>query len=107
MTLLKKARLRSPLSLEDVRVILNVKCHATLSRMELGKRSPSLEVIVGYHVLFNIPIQDLLLREIEQMKTHVEGYVEYRKNQLSEKSNSMAVADRLVFLEEFGDDVKN
>lgn len=100
MTIFKKARLLSPLTLDDVRFLINHKSWSALSRIEAGKRNPSKEVAIGYHVLFNIPLDELFTREIEQFKVFLEGYTEARVEQLKEEGAGMLSAERIVYLEQ-------
>ena len=107
MNIYKQSRLTSPLSIEDVRILLNLRSHATLSRVEAGKQTPNFDIAIGYHVLFNTPLGDLLKGEIERCRLYLESYSELRRDQLLEKGSSMAHADKLIFLEQFDQDVKN
>jgi DNA-binding XRE family transcriptional regulator len=104
MNIYKRSRLTSPLSIEDVRVLLNQKSHATLSRVEVGKQIPSLEIAIGYHVLFKTPLVELLQSEIDRCKLYLESYSKFRRDQLLERGNMMIHADKLVFLEQFEDE---
>ncbi len=99
MNIFKKARRTSPLSKDDVRILLNQKSHGSLSRIESGKRLPSKNIVIGYHVLFGTPLNDLLKSEIEQYQQDLEGFVEVRIGQLLEKGNIMETSECLIFLE--------
>lgn len=107
MNIYKQARLTSPLSIEDVRILLNQKSHATLSRVESGKQIPSLEIAIGYHVLFKTPLVELIQSEIDRCRLYLESYAELRRDQLLAKGNTMVNANRLVFLEQFEEDAQN
>ncbi len=101
ITELKKARLRSPLTVDDVRMLLKQKCWSSISKMETGKRFPTLDTIIGYHVLFGIPLEELLKREIEQFKLFLEGYAQVRIDEIAEKSNGVNLAERIYYLQKF------
>ena len=103
MNLYKRSRLTSPLSIEDVRILLNQKSHATLSRVEVVKQIPSLEIAIGYNVLIKTTIIELLQGEIDRCRLYLESYSKFRRDQLLEKGNTMIHADKLVFLEQFED----
>ena len=98
---LKKARLKSPLTLDDVRMLLKQKSWGPLSKIETGKRHPTLDVVIGYHVLFDVPFEKLLKREIEEFKLFLEGYVETRIDEISIKGNGVDLAERIYFLQKF------
>ncbi|MCR9171518.1 MAG: helix-turn-helix domain-containing protein [bacterium] len=107
MHVLKKARKRSPLTLDDVRMLLKQKSWGTLSRVENGKRYPSLEMVVCYHVLFAEPLEVLLKREIEEFRLFLEGYAEARIDEITYQSNGVDLAERIHFLSQFTEDGKN
>lgn len=98
---LKRARKRSPLTLDDVRMLLKQKSWGPLSRVESGKQHPSLEVVIGYHVLFDIPFEELVKRETQEFKVFLDGYVEARIDEITHKGNSVDLAERIHFLKHF------
>lgn len=98
---LKRARKRSPLTLDDVRMLLKQKSWGPLSRVESGKQHPSLDVVIGYHVLFNIPFEQLVARETQDFKVFLEGYAEARIDEITHTSKSVDLAERIHFLKQF------
>lgn len=104
---LKKARLRSPLTLDDARMLLKQKSWGPLSRVESGKQHPSLDVVIGYHVLFKVPLEQLLTRETEEFNLFLEGYAEARIEEISQKSNGVDLAERIYYLKQFSEHGKN
>lgn len=98
---LKQARQRTPLTLDDVRVLLHQRSWGPLSKIEAGKRSLTLDVLVGYHVLFGVPVETLLVREIGQFRNTLESRVEARIEEIASKSNSVDLAERIYYLQKF------
>lgn len=98
---LKRARQRTLLTLDDVRVLLKQRSWGPLSKIEAGKRPPTLDVLVGYHVLFGVPVEELLMREIEQFRNTLEHRAEARIEEISSKGNGVDLAERIYYLQKF------
>ncbi len=57
--LLKKIRTDANVTQQDVAFLLNID-KGNLNRYETGKRNPTPEILLIYHILFGVPISELL-----------------------------------------------
>ena len=57
--LLKQSRTDADVTQQDVAFLLNIDT-GNLARYENEKRSPTPEILLSYHILFGIPISELL-----------------------------------------------
>ncbi|MCG3167158.1 MAG: hypothetical protein POELPBGB_02942 [Bacteroidia bacterium] len=55
-THLRMHRKQTPLILSDVSTLLGYKDNTLLSKAEKGHRPPSIDMILGYHLLFHTPM---------------------------------------------------
>ena len=106
MSVFKKARERSKLTLDDVRFLLNLKSWGSLSRIEAGKRPVTKEVAVGYHVLFGIPFEDIFKTEIDQHIPFLGEYAQSRIEDMQSRKNGIDHVERIVTLEQIRDDAE-
>lgn len=60
---LRLVRKRTKLTQIDMASILKTPDFANISRWEQGLKTPSLDILIGYHLLFNIPIESLFERQ--------------------------------------------
>lgn len=65
---LRSYRKRTDLTQYDIAMLLQWKGNTLVSRSEKGFRSPSLEMVVIYHLLFDTPLDDLIANHIEVYK---------------------------------------
>ncbi len=107
MNILRKAREQSRLTLDDVRYLLNLKSWASLSKVEAGKRFPTKEMAIGYHVLFGISLTDIFQSEIDTTKVLLECSVASRIEDVQAKSNGIIQVERLLALEQIQSNVSN
>ena len=64
---LRIARKRSRLTQTDLAIILQLTDHNTVSKWELGLHRPSLESLLSYNLIFDLPIEAFF----EQKKTAI------------------------------------
>lgn len=62
---LRVYRKRSGLSQEDIAYLMNLPDYSNISRYEKGLRSPTTELLLTYHHLFEIHIEDFYEQESE------------------------------------------
>ena len=55
----KSVRKNTPLIIHDLQELLGHKYWTSLSRIEAGKQKPSIEIILLYHVIFGVKLEDL------------------------------------------------
>ena len=68
---LKEIRLGTPLLIKDVAVLLGHKNWSKLCRVESGKQAPSWEVILGYHLIFDIPLIELVPHDSKRLSRKI------------------------------------
>jgi DNA-binding XRE family transcriptional regulator len=66
---LQSYRKRTGISSKDMAYIIGIDS-GNLSRMEAGKREPSLLVIIAYHSILNIPINKLFKLQFSETTTN-------------------------------------
>ena len=107
MNILKKAREKSKLTLDDVRYLLSLKSWSMLSKVESGKCFPTKEIAIGYHLLFGISIHDIFQSEIDGTRILLEGYAESRIEDMHAKTNGITQVERILALEQIKENVSN
>jgi transcriptional regulator with XRE-family HTH domain len=55
---LRVYRKKTPLTQSDIAFLLDMDDYSSISRYEKGKRVPSIDLLIMYHFLFNVPIED-------------------------------------------------
>jgi transcriptional regulator with XRE-family HTH domain len=96
---LRTYRIRTGLTQRDVAALLGLGTGSTISRTEKGKGTPSIQVLLGYCVLFEAHPKDLvpgILRDIEKIvyaRTHVLA------GQLRKRQATAMVLERIKFVE--------
>jgi transcriptional regulator with XRE-family HTH domain len=78
---LKVFRRRSPLMLEDIAFLLNLTDYSNISRYEKGQRTPTLELLLAYHFLFDTTIESFFELESRIIK---QSFIERVKELLAE-----------------------
>ena len=68
---LRPFRKKTECTLEDISQLLDMPYGSTLSRCERGRRKPTLEILFAYHLIFNIPIEDLCPEETERAQRKI------------------------------------
>ncbi|MBS1595578.1 MAG: helix-turn-helix transcriptional regulator [Bacteroidetes bacterium] len=61
--LLRVVRKRSQLTQHDLASILQLSDYSNVSRWEAGMRTPNVEVLLTYHLLFQVPVEELFFRQ--------------------------------------------
>ena len=62
---LRRLRKSAQLSIADMEHLLGMAGNNSLTRYETGKWSWSIDMLLTYHILFEIPFQQMLQEEIE------------------------------------------
>lgn len=66
LTFLKQVRKNLNLSLQDTAFLLGTDV-SNLSKYEYGKMTPSVRVIIGYHLITRTPLQNLIKHHIAEV----------------------------------------
>lgn len=75
---LRMYRREKGLTQEDVAFILDLKDFAQVSRWELGKRKSDIQTLLGYQLLFQIPLDVLFERNMQAISKRLEGRISNR-----------------------------
>ena len=65
---LRTYRKHTDISQYDIAMLLQLKGNTIVSRTEKGFRSPTIEMIVTYHLLFDIPFESLINNDVALVK---------------------------------------
>ncbi len=65
---LRVYRKKSGLVQEDIAYLLNLPDYSNISRYEKGQRSPTTELLLTYHHLFDVPIESFYEQESETIR---------------------------------------
>ena len=96
--LLRTYRKRADLSLEDVSKLLNTQDCSTLSRCERGCRKPNLEIILTYHILFEVSVEKLFEKEMKYTFSKIAQNIDPLIDELKSHDSSRKVDTRIKFL---------
>lgn len=84
-------RKKSRLTQNDLASILDLGDYSNVSRWEHGQRQPSIETLLTYHLLFDLPIELLF----ERQKLELAESVIARSRSLLEKLQAELAGDKL------------
>jgi len=84
----------------DIAVLLKLRDNSIVSRCEKGHRSPSLEMVLVYHLLFDIPIHALFPNHIGIVKEQLRAGIPLLIAQIEEQDSSAKAQSRISFLHE-------
>jgi len=79
---LRLVRKRSQLTQIDLASILKIPDFANVSRWEQGLKDPGIEVLISYHLLFNISIESMFDRQKSDLKKILIPRIQERINYL-------------------------
>lgn len=97
---LRIVRKRTHLTQVDVASILKISDFANVSRWEQGQKTPNVEMLLGYHLLFGIPVESLFDRQKHEMKRLIIPRVRERIAYLRTVNDDPKVGGRIAYLEE-------
>lgn len=95
---LRMYRKQSELNQADIAFLMQLTDESTVSRWEQGLRIPSNEVFLGYHLLFDVPIETLVEDQKEQVRTTLTERIELLLHELEKTQPSQKVKSRMAFL---------
>jgi transcriptional regulator with XRE-family HTH domain len=64
---MRSHRKKSALTLSDIANLLGMKDNSYISRIENGQRPPTVEVILLYSLLFDAPIDELFISQMQDV----------------------------------------
>ena len=98
-TRLRMSRKQSQLNQADLGFIFGLSDYSNISRWEQGHRLPSIEALIGYHLLFGIELTSLFEREKEAIAKVIAERVRLLLENLKLLKASQKVKGRMAFLE--------
>lgn len=96
---LRLHRKRSRLTQSDIAFILDLADYSNISRWEQGVHKPSIEVLLVYHLLFDIPIESLFERQRKEVAVKTQGKIQERISRLNDTPPDNKVKERIGFLQ--------
>ena len=95
---LRIVRKRSQLTQIDIASILKISDWSNVSRWEQGQRTPNVEVLLLYHLLFDIPIESLFDRQKLQLKNIIIPRIKERIDHLMAQEIDAKMQSRINYL---------
>ncbi len=97
---LKVYRKRSGLIQEDIAFILDLPDYSNISRYEKGQRTPSIELLLVYHHLFDVPIELFFEQDSEIIKARLIPRLIELLSLLKKDQITLKDTQRIRFLEQ-------
>jgi transcriptional regulator with XRE-family HTH domain len=95
---LRTNRKKTAITQSDIVFLLQQNGNSYLSRCEKGTRIPSLEIIIAYHLLFNVPALTYFNAYLEEVKQHMVARIPPLIAELREQEPKMNVLSRIDHL---------
>lgn len=92
-------RKRSSLTQPDVAFLMEHQDHSKLSRYEKGQRTPSIEMLLAYHLLFDVPIEAFFERQKQELHLRILRRIHDLRNELKARDNIPKAEIKIEFLE--------
>ena len=96
---MRMVRKRTGLVQEDIAYILRCSDYSSVSRWEQGIKVPPLQVIILYHILFEIPVEFMFQRQKRDMSRYLGARIRSRVNHLRTLHLSAKATKRISYLE--------
>lgn len=97
---LREYRKRTALTQADIGFLLNQPDTVSICRYEHGERKPPMEMVLLYHLLFNVPVHSLFEIQKDNLNEDVIVRIGQLLEQLKQRSPSQRVNSRIAFLTE-------
>lgn len=95
---LRVFRKRSDLMQSDIGFLMNQPDYSNISRCEKGQRKPNIEMLLLYHLLFDVPIESLFERQKDALNEDLIIRIELLLKELKQVEQSPKVNSRIAFL---------
>ncbi len=97
---LRVYRKRSELIQDDIAFILDLPDYSNISRYEKGQRTPTLELLLTYHHLFDVPIESFFEQESDIVKLKlIQRIIQLVPELKKEQQITLKNTQRIRFLE--------
>jgi transcriptional regulator with XRE-family HTH domain len=97
---LRLYRKRSPLTQADIAYLMSLSDYSNISRYEKGQRTPSIELLLVYHLLFAKSIESFFEHQSEIILSNLLERIEPLISQLKNEGNVQNNTSRIKFLEQ-------
>lgn len=95
---LRTYRKKTEITIEDISKLLDVQDCSAISRCERGIRTPCLEMIFTYHLLFNVPIERFFEYDIHKTLQKIIKNIDPLIEELKKQDKTKKVEARISFL---------
>lgn len=95
---LRVFRKRTDLTPSDIGFLLNRPDYSNISRCEKGYRKPNIEMLLLYHLLFNVPIDSLFERQKDDLNEDLIVRLGLLIQRLKQLEQDPMVNSRITFL---------
>jgi transcriptional regulator with XRE-family HTH domain len=95
---LRIVRKRTQLTQIDIASILKISDFANVSRWEQGLKTPGVEILLAYHLLFDIPIESLFDRQKHELKKIIVPRLQERIGHLKTLEKDSKILARIDYL---------
>ena len=95
---LRSFRKKTDLTQTDIGFIMNLPDYSNISRWEKGLRKPTAEMLLVYHLLFEIPFENLFQELKESLCANVVPRIGLLIHELKKQEPSRKVNSRIAFL---------
>jgi transcriptional regulator with XRE-family HTH domain len=95
---LRLVRKRTELTQIDIASILKISDFANVSRWEQGLKIPSIEILLSYHLLFNIPIESIFEKQKQALQKTIIPRIQAHIAYLKTLGNNAKIQSRINYL---------
>lgn len=106
-TALKAVRLKTPIKIKDITALIGLKSWSKLSRIESGKNAPSWDIVFAYHVIFDIPIDQILPQEALRIRKNIRQRILPYLEDIRHDFNQEDIFNRLNYLKRLYESLKD
>jgi len=96
---LRAVRKKSPLKQSDISFLIGVSEDARVSHWERGRRNPSMEIKLLYHIIFGLPVDSLLSEVAMSANNEIIARLKSRIVQLESTTKDARTLNRIEFLQ--------
>jgi transcriptional regulator with XRE-family HTH domain len=96
---LRLYRKQSKLTQSDIAYIMALADYSNISHWELGHKMPDAEILLMYHLLFDIPTESFFERQKQELKVIIRERIKQLIEQLKAGLSNAKIAMRIAFLE--------
>jgi len=97
---LRLHRKQHRLTQSDLAYLLNLKDNSSISRCESGRRSPSVDILLGYHLLFDTQLGSFFVEQREHIKSRIISRIRPLMTLIENEPRTSKTLGRMEFLED-------